>query len=67
LDQGPNSEHRVNASGKMQVIHIFRAGETFAEAALAENTYFLKSAVVGGLFPTDFTLGYGFGLQSQHK
>ena len=38
VDQGTISVHRVNASGKMQVIHIFRAGESFAEAALAENT-----------------------------
>jgi CRP/FNR family transcriptional regulator len=37
VDQGTISVHRVNASGKMQVIHIFRAGESFAEAALAEN------------------------------
>lgn len=27
--------HRVNAAGKEQVIHVFRAGESFAEAALA--------------------------------
>jgi CRP-like cAMP-binding protein len=38
VDQGTISVHRVNASGKMQVIHIFRAGESFAEAALAGNT-----------------------------
>ncbi len=32
--------HRVNAAGKEQVIHVFRAGESFAEAALAmENGY----------------------------
>jgi CRP/FNR family transcriptional regulator, dissimilatory nitrate respiration regulator len=27
--------HRVSAAGKEQVIHVFRAGESFAEAALA--------------------------------
>lgn len=27
--------HRVNAAGKEQAIHVFRAGETFAEGALA--------------------------------
>jgi CRP/FNR family transcriptional regulator len=27
--------HRVNAAGKEQVIHVFRPGESFAEAALA--------------------------------
>lgn len=27
--------HRVNAAGKEQVIHLFRAGESFAEATLA--------------------------------
>ena len=34
VDEGAISVHRVNASGKMQVIHVFRAGESFAEAAL---------------------------------
>src|SRR3984893_3549391 len=38
VDPGALSVPVVNASGKMQVIHIFRAGESFAEAALAENT-----------------------------
>ena len=32
---GSINVHRVNAAGKEQVIHIFRAGESFAEAALA--------------------------------
>ncbi len=31
---GSINVHRVNAAGKEQVIHIFRAGESFAEAAL---------------------------------
>jgi hypothetical protein len=30
--------HRVNAAGKEQIIHIFRAGESFAEAGLATPT-----------------------------
>jgi CRP/FNR family transcriptional regulator len=33
--KGAISVHRVNAAGKEQVIHVFRAGESFAEAALA--------------------------------
>jgi CRP/FNR family transcriptional regulator len=33
--KGAINVHRVNAAGKEQVIHIFRAGESFAEAALA--------------------------------
>jgi CRP/FNR family transcriptional regulator, dissimilatory nitrate respiration regulator len=33
--KGAVNVHRVNAIGKEQVIHIFRAGESFAEAALA--------------------------------
>jgi CRP-like cAMP-binding protein len=38
MEQGAISVHRINASGKMQVIHVFRAGESFAEAILVENT-----------------------------
>jgi len=30
--------HRVSAAGKEQVIHIFRAGDSFAEVALATET-----------------------------
>jgi CRP-like cAMP-binding protein len=33
--RGAVSVHRVNAAGKEQVIHVFHAGESFAEAALA--------------------------------
>ena len=44
VDQGAISVHRVNASGKMQVIHVFRAGESLAEAALAENTGYPAAA-----------------------
>ncbi len=35
VQKGAINVHRVNAVGKEQVIHIFRAGESFAEAALA--------------------------------
>jgi CRP-like cAMP-binding protein len=38
VHQGAINVHRVNTAGKVQVIHLFRAGESFAEAALAENT-----------------------------
>jgi CRP/FNR family transcriptional regulator, dissimilatory nitrate respiration regulator len=38
VHQGAISIHRVNASGKMQVIHVFHSGESFGEAALAEDT-----------------------------
>jgi CRP/FNR family transcriptional regulator len=35
VQRGAINVHRVNAAGKEQVIHIFRAGESFAEATLA--------------------------------
>ena len=35
VQRGSVNVHRVNAAGKEQVIHVFRAGESFAEAALA--------------------------------
>lgn len=35
VQRGAVNVHRVNAAGKEQVIHIFRAGESFAEVALA--------------------------------
>ncbi len=38
VQKGAVNVHRVNAAGKEQVIHIFRAGESFAEAALATPT-----------------------------
>ena len=38
VQQGAINIHRVNAAGKEQVIHVFRAGESFAEAALASAT-----------------------------
>src|SRR5436190_12291779 len=35
VQSGAINVHRVSAAGKEQIIHIFRPGETFAEAALA--------------------------------
>lgn len=38
VQRGAINVHRVSAAGREQVIHIFRAGESFAEAALAAPT-----------------------------
>jgi CRP/FNR family transcriptional regulator len=38
VQRGAVNVHRVNAAGKEQIIHIFRAGDTFAEVALASTT-----------------------------
>jgi CRP/FNR family transcriptional regulator, dissimilatory nitrate respiration regulator len=38
VQRGAINIHRVNAMGKEQVIHVFRAGESFAEATLATDT-----------------------------
>jgi CRP/FNR family transcriptional regulator len=38
VQRGAINVHRVNALGKEQVIHIFRAGESLAEATLATTT-----------------------------
>jgi CRP/FNR family transcriptional regulator len=35
VQRGAVNVHRVNAAGKEQVIHVFRAGDSFAEVALA--------------------------------
>lgn len=35
MQKGAINVHRVSASGKEQVIHVFRPGESFAEAAMA--------------------------------
>jgi CRP/FNR family transcriptional regulator len=37
VQRGAVSVHRVNVAGKEQVIHIFHAGDSFAEAALASE------------------------------
>lgn len=41
---GAINVHRVSAAGKEQVIHIFRTGESFAEAALASPTGYPANA-----------------------
>jgi CRP/FNR family transcriptional regulator, dissimilatory nitrate respiration regulator len=38
VQRGAVNVHRTTAAGKEQIIHIFRAGESFAEAALATPT-----------------------------
>lgn len=38
VQSGAINVHRVNAAGKEQVIHVFRSGESFAEAALSSPT-----------------------------
>jgi CRP/FNR family transcriptional regulator, dissimilatory nitrate respiration regulator len=38
VQAGAINVHRVNASGKEQVIHVFRSGESFAEGTLATDT-----------------------------
>src|SRR5665213_65897 len=37
VQHGSVNVHRVNAMGKEQIIHIFRAGDSFAEVALASD------------------------------
>jgi CRP/FNR family transcriptional regulator len=44
VQTGAINVHRVNAAGKEQVIHVFRAGESFAEAALAAPTGYPANA-----------------------
>ncbi len=38
VQRGAVNVHRVTAAGKEQVIHVFRTGDSFAEAALASPT-----------------------------
>jgi CRP-like cAMP-binding protein len=38
VQSGSVNVHRVSAAGKEQIIHVFRAGESFAEVALASET-----------------------------
>jgi len=38
VQKGAVNVHRVNAAGKEQIIHVFRPGESFAEATLATET-----------------------------
>ncbi len=46
VQSGAVNVHRVNAAGKEQIIHVFRAGESFAEAALASPTGYPANARV---------------------
>jgi len=38
VQKGAINVHRVSPAGKEQIIHVFRAGESFAEAALATSS-----------------------------
>lgn len=44
VQSGALNVHRVNAAGKEQVIHVFRAGESMAEASLASPTGYPANA-----------------------
>ncbi|HRI81283.1 MAG TPA: Crp/Fnr family transcriptional regulator [Opitutaceae bacterium] len=44
VQSGAVNVHRMNAAGKEQVIHVFRAGETLAEASLASPTGYPANA-----------------------
>jgi CRP/FNR family transcriptional regulator len=44
VQSGALNVHRVSAAGKEQVIHVFRAGESLAEAALASPTGYPANA-----------------------
>ncbi len=44
VQRGAVSVHRLGPGGREQVIHIFRAGESFAEAALTSETGYPASA-----------------------
>src|SRR5215469_1454555 len=46
VQRGAVNVHRVNAAGKEQIIHIFRAGDSFAEVALASPTGYPADARV---------------------
>jgi CRP/FNR family transcriptional regulator len=46
VQRGAVNVHRVNAAGKEQIIHVFRAGESFAEVALASTTGYPADARV---------------------
>jgi len=54
VQRGAVNVHRVTAAGKEQVIHVFRAGDSFAEAALATATGYPADARV--LEPTQVLL-----------
>jgi CRP/FNR family transcriptional regulator len=46
VQRGAVNVHRVSAMGKEQIIHVFRAGDSFAEVALASETGYPADARV---------------------
>jgi len=54
VQRGSVNVHRVNAAGKEQIIHVFRAGDSFAEVALASEKGYPADARV--LEPTQVLL-----------
>jgi CRP-like cAMP-binding protein len=54
VQRGAVNVHRVNAAGKEHIIHIFRAGESFAEATLATERGYPADALA--LEPTQVLL-----------
>ena len=46
VQRGAVNVHRVTATGKEQVIHVFRTGDSFAEVALAAPTGYPADARV---------------------
>jgi len=54
VQRGAVNVHRVNAAGKEQIIHVFRTGESFAEATLATDRGYPADARV--LEPTQVLL-----------
>jgi CRP/FNR family transcriptional regulator len=61
VQSGAINVHRLSAAGKEQVIHVFRTGETFAEATLATETGYpadaraLENSQIMLLPKTEFT------------
>jgi CRP/FNR family transcriptional regulator, dissimilatory nitrate respiration regulator len=61
VQTGAINVHRLSAAGKEQIIHVFRAGESFAEATLATETGYpadaqaLESSQVLLVQKADFT------------
>jgi CRP/FNR family transcriptional regulator, dissimilatory nitrate respiration regulator len=65
VQRGAVNVHRVNAAGKEQVIHVFRAGDSFAEAALATTTGYPADA--RAIEPTQVVLVWKDGILSLLK
>jgi CRP/FNR family transcriptional regulator, dissimilatory nitrate respiration regulator len=60
VQRGAVNAHRVNAAGKEQIIHVFRTGESFAEAALAAERGYPADACA--LEPTQVLLVQKHGI-----